>query len=86
MIKRFCDCCGNEVKSDRGMRWFSYGVHLCDIVHGKIGGYVDADMNSISGRNESWEVCSGCYNRIMIPSVKKFFALRQEALDSGKLK
>jgi hypothetical protein len=74
MIKYFCDCCGKEI-SGRGKR-FSWYYHLTDTANGKIIGYVDDNGQGTSGREDAAELCSKCYNKIVILSVKEFFKLK----------
>lgn len=77
MRKIFCDCCGKEITIPKKFGWL---CHLTDMVQGKLPGYVeieaDGEMNSTSCREDCVELCTRCYNEIVVPSVKKYFELK----------
>jgi len=76
MNKIFCDCCGKEIKSK--ICSFSYLCHLTNIAKGNYSnGYVDNEGEPVSGRQDGFDVCLHCYNRIMIEAVKKFIELKK---------
>lgn len=84
MQQIICDCCGKSMilgSRRSSFQKFSYLVHLDAIASGagNACGYVDCATNEpISGRDEAWDVCIHCYNRIMMESVKKFHDLRDK--------
>lgn len=84
MRKIICDCCGKDGIQGSfgvpGFRTFSYAVHIEGIIKCDLSkaGYVDSNMNTVSGREESWDVCNECYNRVMVPSVQAFFTRKEE--------
>lgn len=65
--KTFCDCCGKEAK----VVHYQFRVHMKDIVNGHVNGFVDNDMNRVSGRDVTVELCHKCYNEVVYPSVAK---------------
>jgi ribA/ribD-fused uncharacterized protein len=71
-----CNCCGQPNKCLE----ISYLCHIEDIVNG--GNlqerYVDNDGNMISGRLIVKNVCTKCYNRIMVETVKKMKSIRTD--------
>lgn len=48
---------------------------ICD---GLLNYYVDSEGNAVSGRSESYDTCASCYNKIMMPAVRKFKELKKE--------
>lgn len=78
MTKTFCDACGKELKHHQSVFGFSYKVHIDDMANGNIGGYVDANLNQISGRDENCEVCISCYNKIMVPAFRILKDIQKE--------
>jgi len=81
MVKRFCDCCGKEIKKYEYGKIFKWYCHLTDIVHGKMAGHVsmeDGKCISTSGREDAAELCNDCYNHIVILSVKKYFEMKEK--------
>lgn len=69
----FCDCCGKETKS---VNHFTYLCHLEDKSH--TNGYVDNEMNRVSGRHVSKDLCNKCYNDVVSASVNKFLELKEK--------
>ena len=57
MKRYFCDSCGIEKKA---LNRVDVPCHLNSLA-GKCG-YVDEDMNSVSGRTETLELCNKCKN------------------------
>ncbi len=76
MTRTFCDCCGEEQTGKRIYK-FSHLCHLSEDRRGKVNGYIDVDtMQSISGRDDTIEMCITCYNNTVVEAVKKFEELR----------
>ena len=77
MIKHYCDCCEKEV-TDR-LYPIQFFVHVKDPFncHSTM---VDDRMIPFSGRQESVDLCIGCYNDFMFPLMddmkKKIPSLR----------
>ena len=69
MVKYYCDCCLKEAKH---LNTFEYLCHLDDVLDHKISGYVDNDMNPISGKVVEKNFCNKCYNIIVIKAVQEF--------------
>lgn len=73
MIKRFCDACGKELLGSDGRMGIAIPVHHlqpgCD-------GYVDNNLNAISGRDITLELCNGCSNRIYSKAVEELKRLQ----------
>lgn len=62
MIKYYCDKCEKEVD---GLYTIPIYVHIKD---GNIfNGYVNSDLDHISGRTEDTDLCIKCYNEVMYP-------------------
>ncbi len=76
MIKYLCDACGKEIKGRNGTS-FSYLCHLDDSAS-FMGGYVDNDMNPVSGREVEKLLCNKCYNLVMRPAVEALKALQHK--------
>lgn len=74
MIKRFCDACEKEMKTSNSGT-FAVKVHLLDS-NLSMGGYVDRDLNPVSGRMENLDLCNACYNLIMGAAVAKLVELQ----------
>jgi hypothetical protein len=73
--KKFCDHCGKEGSVNK----FQYKCHLTDMAQGRImNGYVDSDLNSISGRTDVIDLCNKCYNELIFPVIKKYFDNKKE--------
>jgi len=69
MKKIFCDACGIEInyKEERIYK-FNPLVHITE----DFPSYIDKDGNGISGREENYELCLKCYNRIYGAAWNKF--------------
>jgi hypothetical protein len=84
MIKRFCDCCEKEITSHNDRHEFSWKCHLTSVVKGhamncyEIIDHETKEGHWTSGRNDAVELCSKCYNEIVILSVKKYFELKEK--------
>lgn len=76
MIKHYCDCCGKEIQGNGNV--FHWLCHLTDTANGKVAGYVDGDGQSVSGREDKAELCNGCYNEIVVVSVKKYYEFKRK--------
>lgn len=72
--KIFCDACGKEGASNK----YTYLCHIIDIIEGNCNGFVDNDMNRVSGRKYEIDLCNKCYNQIVTPSIKKFKEIQKE--------
>ncbi len=73
--KTYCDACGKEGSINK----FQYLCHITSMAEGThMNGFVDNDMNQVSGRNDSIDLCNKCYNSVVLPSVKKFLAIQKE--------
>lgn len=58
MKKVFCDSCKIEIEKSSGNT-----VDIpCHIVERHMGGYVDSEDNTISGRRVSKDLCNKCWN------------------------
>ncbi len=57
MKKTICDCCG----VDEGCKEFQVPCHVAE--KGEHG-YVDNRRELVSGRYETYDLCSRCYNRV----------------------
>lgn len=65
-IKTFCDACGKE----RSVNKFSYLYHIDDVISGKLG-YVDSELNAVSGRIIEVDLCNECYNFVLVSAVEE---------------
>lgn len=76
---RTCDACGKEIIGGNNNK-YSYRVHLDKLAQGIFdgSGFVDLDSNSTSGRDVEVDLCNGCYNKVVMPSVKMLYAIKQE--------
>ena len=72
MTKRVCDACGHEGSQNR----YSYRKHLGDLYNGS--GFVDNEGNRISRVDVEVDLCNGCYNRVVMPSVTMLRELQKE--------
>jgi len=68
VIRKFCDACGKEMETSTNTQ-FSY---LCHIAMPGLGGYIDKNMDAVSGRFESADVCHKCYNVIYSAAYETF--------------
>lgn len=75
MIKYFCDKCGKEKKST-DLYKFSFRCHLNPNTHIN-NCYIDSEGNRVSGRDDSVELCASCYNKVVMPAVKKLFEKKE---------
>ena len=80
MKKTFCDACNKEVKHNYP---FICLGHILDDGKYSGGGYVTTDeVNgkwlSVSGREESKDLCLECYNRIYGSAWTEFLAIQKE--------
>jgi len=68
MIRYFCDVCECETND---LNTFAYLCHIDNVVDGSMHGYVDGDLNLVSGRSVGVDLCNACYNEVAVPSVVK---------------
>lgn len=74
MIKYICDACNTEILgSPRQVSFFYHITKPHDI------GYVDNQMNRVSGRTVEYECCQGCYNRIMSKAWETMQEIKNES-------
>ena len=82
MIKLFCDCCGKEIVTHNDKHKFSWKCHLSDTVNGKMSEYeiisTDGKYHWASEREDAAELCTSCYNEIVLLSVKKYFEMKEK--------
>ena len=69
MQRLFCDACLKEAKPGKSFTNFTY---LCHIAMPNLGGYVDEDRNSVSGRPVTKDLCNKCYNTVMLKAFQTF--------------
>ena len=82
MKKTFCDACGKEVKHNYP---FTCLIHIQNDYKYTGRGYVTTDeVNgkwlSVSGREESKDLCLECYNKIFDSAWNKFVEIKEENL------
>ena len=70
MKKTFCDACGSE----SSIKPMGIPCHLYSL-RGQCG-YVDQDMNRVSGRDDSIDLCSDCSNRVYSAAVEKLLDIQ----------
>jgi len=80
MKKTYCDACEKEVKHNYP---FTCLVHILDDGKYSGGGYVTTDeVNgkwlSVSGKEESKDLCLECYNRIYSSAWEEFIKIKEE--------
>jgi len=77
-----CDCCNKEITNERYSNKFNYLCHIDSYFDDNIGVHIqgDSDGNThrISEREESKDLCIGCYNKIMVAALRKFHELRRK--------
>lgn len=66
MIKKFCDACGEATTESNGI---SIPCHLYS-KRNELG-YVDSNMNRVSGRNDVLDLCNACNNQVFSAAVEK---------------
>lgn len=76
MIKQFCDACKKEIQQGRDLYKFEYFFHIDGILDHIIG-YVDKDLNRVSGRTTHKDLCIVCYNKVVVEAVKKFREIKE---------
>ncbi len=69
MIQYTCDCCG-KVMTPFEAKGIDFPCHICEE---KIG-YLDKDMQSVSGRTVEYHMCSTCYNKVWSAAWKELKA------------
>lgn len=74
MIKKFCDACSKETIT---IKSFDYLCHL-DNEPASILGYVDDCGNPTSKRLNHYDLCTKCYNSIMIKAVEQFNKIKED--------
>lgn len=79
MTKKFCDCCGKEIKGMGAP--ISVPCHLYSFANNVSGMYVDIEGNRISGKYDTIDLCVKCSNEVFSSAMKKFYAI--QAKDYG---
>ena len=69
MTKKFCDCCGKEIKG-QGMP-IEVPCHVYSKAGDMSSAYVDSEGNHISGRYEKVDLCNRCANEVFSCAVAK---------------
>lgn len=72
MKKTFCDVCGKETKN---VNQINIPCHLYS--HSASLGYVDSDMNRVSGRVDILDMCNACNNRVYAAAVEQIRLLKE---------
>ena len=79
MKKIFCDACGQNVEDvGNNANNVLIPIHIVDILNGKVVGYVDSHNNPISGRNIQLEICTPCFNKVMLSMAKTIKEINKE--------
>lgn len=68
MTKHYCDACGKELVGSDGRMGIEIPCHHFD---NTTLGYVDSDMNSVSGRTVGKDLCNKCSNQIYSKAVEE---------------
>ena len=72
MIKKICDACGREGSQNR----YAFRKHLNNLNDGL--GFVDQEGNHVSRVDIEVDLCNGCYNAVVMPSITKLKELQKE--------
>lgn len=83
--KRFCDCCGKEVKN-RGVVEFSLRKHIPKLATDGLDGqmYVDRDGDVVSDASEAFDLCNRCYNKVALAAMQKILELQTDYVNCLK--
>ncbi len=76
----FCDACGSE---SSGTCRVAIACHLYSMA-GNLG-YVDGDMNRVSGREDVLDLCHKCYNHSVSKMVAEIRKIQQADDNRGKV-
>lgn len=73
MTKHYCDLCGKEISK---VYSFKFLVHTNPEINIS-SVYVDSDLNRVSGREESRDLCILCYNQVFAAAWGKYKELEK---------
>ncbi|NCA67061.1 MAG: hypothetical protein EOM87_03240 [Clostridia bacterium] len=68
MTTYHCDKCGKEIKQIYSFRFL---IYIADADR-PVSYYVDNEGNRISGREECFDLCIKCYNKVMGAAYEEF--------------
>jgi hypothetical protein len=74
MVKRFCDCCGKEIKN----RVYNFD-YLCHLDPSRKWNDYQEKGEPVSSREEHKDLCLYCYNRIFSTAMQKYVELSKTA-------